>query len=158
MTVNLAKTPEYRSFIQAIKQRIQSSQIKAAIAVNQALLRLYWDLAAQIAEKQREAAWGDGFLAQISQDLKAEFPDMKGFSVRNLKYMRQWFQFWSMGSVIGQQLVAQIPWGHNLVILSKIKILDEAMFYVQKTIQNNWSRSVLSDSQLSSRSSGSDAS
>jgi predicted nuclease of restriction endonuclease-like (RecB) superfamily len=143
MGVNLVKTPEYRTFIQAIKQRIQSSQIKAAIAVNQELLRLYWDLAEQIVEKQREAAWGDGFLAQISQDLKAEFPDMKGFSVRNLKYMRQWFHFWSVGSAIGQQLVAQIPWGHNLVIVSKIKNTDEAMFYVQKTIQNNWSRSVL---------------
>jgi predicted nuclease of restriction endonuclease-like (RecB) superfamily len=143
MGVNLAKTPEYRTFIQAIKQRIQSSQIKAAIAVNQELLRLYWDLAAQIVEKQREAAWGDGFLAQISQDLKAEFPDMKGFSVRNLEGMRQWYRFWSDDSAIALQLVAQIPWGHNLTIVAKIKTPDEAMFYVQKTIQNNWSRSVL---------------
>jgi predicted nuclease of restriction endonuclease-like (RecB) superfamily len=143
MTENLVKTPEYRTFIQAIKQRIQSSQIKAAIAVNQELLRLYWDLAKQMVEKQRETAWGDGFLAQVSRDLKAEFPDMQGFSVRNLKYMRQWFHFWSTGSAIGQQLVAQIPWGHNLVIITKIQNTDEAMFYVQKTIQNNWSRSVL---------------
>jgi predicted nuclease of restriction endonuclease-like (RecB) superfamily len=143
MGINLVKTPEYRTFIQAIKQRIQSSQIKAAIAVNQELLRLYWDLAAQIVEKQREAAWGDGFLAQISQDLKAEFPDMKGFSVRNLEGMRQWYRFWSDDSAIALQVVAQIPWGHNLTIVAKIKNPDEAMFYVQKTIQNNWSRSVL---------------
>jgi predicted nuclease of restriction endonuclease-like (RecB) superfamily len=143
MGINLVKTPEYRTFIQAIKQRIQSSQIKAAIAVNQELLRLYWDLAAQIVEKQREAAWGDGFLAQISQDLKAEFPDMKGFSVRNLEGMRQWYRFWSDDSAIALQVVAQIPWGHNLTIVAKIKTPDEAMFYVQKTIQNNWSRSVL---------------
>jgi len=67
---------------------------------------------------------------------------MKGFSLRNLKYMRQWFLFWSESS-FGQQLVAQIPWGHNLVILGKVKGCDEALFYVNKTIQNNWSRSVL---------------
>jgi predicted nuclease of restriction endonuclease-like (RecB) superfamily len=77
---------------------------------------------------------GDGILAQMSEDLKTEFPDMKGFSVRNLKYMRQWFQFWSSDSAIGQQVVAQIPWGHNLTIVAKIKNTDEAMFYVQKTI------------------------
>jgi predicted nuclease of restriction endonuclease-like (RecB) superfamily len=143
MSINLIKTPEYRTFIQEIKQRIQSSQIKAAIAVNQELLRLYWDLAERMVAKQRAAAWGDGFLAQVSQDLKTEFPDMKGFSVRNLKYMRQWFQFWSSDSAIGQQVVAQIPWGHNLTIVTKIKNTDEAMFYVQQTIQHNWSRSVL---------------
>ena len=67
---------------------------------------------------------------------------MKGFSLRNLKYMRQWFLFWSESS-IGQQLVAQIPWGHNLVILGKVKDCEEAVFYIQKTIQNNWSRAIL---------------
>jgi predicted nuclease of restriction endonuclease-like (RecB) superfamily len=124
-------------------------------AVNQELLHLYWDLAELIVLKQQEATWGDRFLSQMSQDLQAEFPDMKGFSVRNLKYMRQWFQFWSTSVSIGQQVVAQIPWGHNLTIISKVKNVDEALFYVQKTIQNNWSRSVLThqiESQLYLRS------
>lgn len=80
----------------------------------------------------------------MSEDLQKEFPSIKGFSLRNLKYMRQWYQFWSVDLAIGQQLVAQIPWGHNIVIVSKIKKLDEARFYVQKTILNNWSRAVLS--------------
>lgn len=152
------KTDDYKVFIQDIKKRIQTAQIKAAVSVNQEMLCLYWDLAERIVAKQQESAWGDGFLVQMSRDLQTEFPDMKGFSVRNLKYMRQWFQFWSAGSSIGQQLVAQldkpisqqvvgqitqIPWGHNLVIISKIKNNDEAVFYVQKTIQNNWSRVVL---------------
>ena len=137
------ETIEYKAFLQSVKLRIQSAQIKAATAVNQELLRLYWDLAEQIVAKQQESAWGDRFLAQMSQDLKAEFPDMKGFSERNLKYMRQWFQFWSAQSAIRQQLVAQIPWGHNLMIVSKAKSIDEAVFYVQKTIENNWSRAVL---------------
>jgi predicted nuclease of restriction endonuclease-like (RecB) superfamily len=139
----LVKTSEYRSFILEIKQRIQVSQIKAAIAVNQELLLLYWDLAERIVTKQQQAAWGDGFLLQISKDLKTEFPEMKGFSKRNLEGMRQWYQFWVAESAIALQLVAQIPWGHNLTIVTKIKDIDEALFYVQKTIQNNWSRSVL---------------
>jgi predicted nuclease of restriction endonuclease-like (RecB) superfamily len=134
MSENLIKTSEYRAFIQEIKQRIQAAQIKAAIAVNQELLHLYWDLAKQIVMKQQEAAWGDGFLLQMSQDLKAEFPDMKGFSKRNLELMRQWYRFWSERPAIAQQLVSQIPWGHNLAIVSKIKSIDEAVFYVQKTI------------------------
>ena len=134
---------DYGAFIQGIKQRIHSAQIKAVIAVNQELLHLYWDLAERIVIKQRESAWGDGFLAQMSRDLQGEFSEIKGFSLRNLKYMRQWYLFWSTNSAIGQQLVAQIPWGHNLAIISKIKNPDEAIFYVQKTISNYWSRAVL---------------
>lgn len=156
MTQSIIKTEDYLAFIQDIKQRIQGAQIKASVAVNQALLHLYWELAERIVAKQQDSAWGDGFLLQMSRDLQAEFPEIKGFSVRNLKYMRQWFQFWSVGSSIGQQavaqldkpaiaqqLVAQIPWGHNLVIISKIKTTEQALFYVQKIIQNNWSRVVL---------------
>ncbi len=139
----LVKTSEYRSFIREIKQRIQSAQIKAAVSVNQELLHLYWDLAERIVAKQQETAWGDRFLGQMSQDLKIEFPEMKGFSRRNLEFMRQWYRFWAAESVIAKQVVSQIPWGHNLVIIGKIKNIEEAVFYVQKTIQNNWSRSVL---------------
>lgn len=143
MSESLVKTSEYKTFIQEIKRRIQAAQIKAAIAVNQELLCLYWDLAEQIVLKQQQAVWGDGFLLQMSKDLKAEFPEMKGFSKRNLEGMLQWYRFWRAEPTIALQLVAQIPWGHNLTIVAKIKNIDEAMFYVQKTIVNNWSRSVL---------------
>jgi predicted nuclease of restriction endonuclease-like (RecB) superfamily len=137
MSEKLVKNTEYRSFIQEVKQRIQSAQIKAAISVNQELLQLYWELAERIVEKQQATRWGDRFLAELSRDLKAEFPEMKGFSVRNLKYVRQWFKFWSADSSIGQQLVAQIPWGHNLVIITKASSVEEATFYIQKTILNS---------------------
>ncbi len=163
------KTTEYREFIREIKSRIQSAQLKAAVSVNQELLRLYWDLADRIIARQKASEWGDGILVQISHDLQSEFPDMKGFSRRNLELMRQWYRFWAgtnaiaqqavsqlEKSAIGQQAVAQsdsalyvqqrflqIPWGHNLVIISKIKDQGEALFYVQQTIQNNWSRAVL---------------
>jgi len=134
---------EYRVFIQDIKQRIHGAQIKAASAVNRELLQLYWDLAERIVAKQREAAWGDGFLARASRDLQDEFPGVKGFSERNLKYMRQWYLFWATDTTIGQQLVAQIPWGHNLLIVSKARSIDEAAFYVRQTLRHNWSRAVL---------------
>jgi len=146
MKDNFIITDDYKQFIQHIKQTIQNAQIKAAVSVNRELLNLYWSMGKQIVEKQKQTKWGSGFIAKMSRDLKSEFPEMKGFSVRNLKYIRQWFVFYYSKNAIGQQLVAQltqIPWGHNITIISKCKNTDEAIFYVQKTIQNNWSRSVL---------------
>jgi predicted nuclease of restriction endonuclease-like (RecB) superfamily len=102
------KTTEYKEFIREIKIRIQSAQLKAAVSVNQTMLQLYWDLAERIIVRQQASAWGDGILVQISRDLQSEFPDMKGFSVRNLKYMRKWYRFWSVTNAIGQQAVAQL--------------------------------------------------
>ncbi len=137
---------DYKVFLKEIKSRIASSQIKAAIAVNEELLRLYWDLGGMILEKQKVSSWGDGLLAQISADLKSEFQNIQGFSVRNLKYMRQWFLFWNIDNQIGQQLVAQIfkiPWGHHIAIIAKIKNIEEAVFYLQKTVEHSYSRSVL---------------
>jgi predicted nuclease of restriction endonuclease-like (RecB) superfamily len=144
----LVRDADYSAFLKDVKKRIQSAQIKAAVRVNQELLGLYWDLGEQIIEKQREAKWGDGFLEQMSRDLLTAFPEMKGFSHRNLKLMRQWVAFWnSIGqqavAQIAQQLVSQIPWGHNQLIMNKISGCDEALFYVRKTIENNWSRAVL---------------
>jgi len=139
----LQQDKDYSAFLAELKSRIKSSQIKAAVSVNRELIGLYWELAEKIVEKQKSSQWGDGLLAQMSKDLQDEFPDMKGFSLRNLKYIRQWYLFWADGDAIGQQLVAQIPWGQNLLIVSKSKNQEEALFYVQKTIENNWSRAVL---------------
>ena len=143
MISSIVKTDDYKAFIRDIKQRIQTAQIKAAVTVNQELLRLYWNMAERMVAKQEQTQWGDGFIKQMSIDLHEEFPGMKGFSERNLKYIRQWYQFFRKSDSIGQQLVAQIPWGHNIAILSKCKNTVEAIFYIQKTIQNNWSRAVL---------------
>ncbi len=159
--IKLVRNADYSAFLKDVKQRIQSAQIKAAVRVNQELLTLYWDLGEQIIEKQREAKWGDGFLEQMSRDLLADFPELKGFSKRNLELMRQWVCFWNpIGpQVVAQiakqvasqlssnesvrQLVAQIPWWHNILIIQKIEDFSEALFYVRKTIENNWSRAVL---------------
>ena len=162
---DLLRSNDYRQWIVSVKARIQSSQIKAAIAVNRELLELYWYLGEQIIEKQQSAKWGDGFLEQMSRDLRAEFPQIKGFSRRNLFYMRKWVSFWTGSEPVMQQAAAQapaivqqvaaqlvkpenpllfqIPWGHNLLLLDKLPSPADALFYVQKTIEHNWSRAVL---------------
>lgn len=140
-----ATHPAYAQWLAQLKTRFRQVQIKAAVAVNTELLQFYWALGADIAAQQAQAQWGSGFLAQLSQDLMREFPGVKGFSLRNLKYIRQWHAFWQ-SSAMGQQAVAQlttIPWGHNLAIVSKCPGPAQALFYVQQTRAHNWSRAVL---------------
>lgn len=134
---------DYSAWLKEIKNKVRTVQLKAAVKVNFEMLNFYWELGADIAEKQAAAKWGDGFISKLSHDLMAEFPDMKGFSKRNLELIRKWFCFWSVQDEIAKQLATQIPWWHNVVIITKTKNTDEALFYVQKTIQNNWSRAVL---------------
>ena len=141
---------DYKDWLQNLKEKIQQSQIKAAIQVNSELLRLYWQIGKDIVEKQAQAKWGDGFLQTLSADLCKEFPTIKGFSYRNLKSIRQWYLFYNQLDIIGKQLVSQlevslfsIPWGHHIMIMQRCKNTQEALFYVHKTIENHWSRSVL---------------
>lgn len=151
------------------KNRIQSAQIKAALHVNRELLLLYWQLGRDIAEKQQHAAWGEGLIPRFAKDLKAAFPMLTGFSQRNLFYIRKFYLFYQSSALpsptvaaispdpIVQQLAAQlhvfdteqfaffvsVPWGHHQIILDKCKTTPEAIFYLKKTVQNNWSREAL---------------
>ena len=154
---------EYKIWLESLKNKFRSSQIKASIKVNTTLLEFYWDLGEQIVQKQEEYKWGSGFLEKLSRDLSAEFVDVKGFSYTNVKNIRQWFVFWQqlMGELKttkSQQLVGEsgvdktkqavsqilmIPWGHNITIVQKCKNIDEAIYYVQNTLKNGISRSVL---------------
>lgn len=163
------RTDEYRKWFGKIEHDIRRSQIKAVVKVNQGLLRLYWQMGCEIVEKQRQTRWGDGFLERLSMDLLVEFPKMKGFSLRNLKYIRQWYLFYCQDDVIGKQLVSQlsspafqqveeiffsIPWGHHVMILQRCKEVNSAWFYIRNTVENNWSRSTLGwqiDSRLHRR-------
>jgi predicted nuclease of restriction endonuclease-like (RecB) superfamily len=143
---NALHNSEYKSWLKNLKQKVIQVQLKAAVQVNTTLLQFYWELGEEIILKQAQSNWGDGFLKQLSQDLMAEFPEMKGFSERNLKYVRQWVMFYRQDSAIGQQAVAQlvqIPWGHNIKIISCCQSVNEALYYVQNTLENGWSRSVL---------------
>ena len=137
------KTNQYNKWLEAIKRKIKSAQLKAAVSVNTQLIELYWDLAKDIVSKQQEANWGDGVLEQLSTDLKLSFPDINGFSRRNLYAIRQWHLFYNTVSEFVPQPVAQIPWGHNRLIISKIKNTKEALFYCKATAENGWSREQL---------------
>ncbi|MCB9097804.1 PDDEXK nuclease domain-containing protein [Aliarcobacter butzleri] len=142
---------EYKVWLESLKNKFRTSQIKASIKVNTTLLEFYWDLGEQIVQKQEAHTWGSGFLEKLSHDLSAEFPDIKGFSRRNLEHIRQWYQFWQqavsqMESENTKQAVSQIrmiPWGHNIAIIQKCKNIEEAIYYVQNTLKNGISRNVL---------------
>lgn len=152
--MTLASNSDFNSWVSQLKKDIRTTQIKAAIRVNSELLRLYWRMGADICEKQKSASWGDGWLRELSRELIMEFPDMKGFSYRNLQYIKQWYSFYNEHIINVQQLVAQIdeetffsvPWGHHLYILTQCKDVDKAIFYLNKTIELGWSRAVLLNS------------
>ena len=140
------KHTEYINWVNELKTLIQRTQIKASISVNRELMSLYWTIGKSISEKVNTANWGSSVVEELSKDLKEEFPNQKGFSRSNLFSMKKWFEFYSQSDIDTekiQQLVGQIPWGHNVVIISKSKNIEEAIFYSNKTIENNWSRSVL---------------
>jgi len=122
---------------------LKNVALKAAVAVNSQLMKVYWELGQEIVQKQKEAQWGDAILEQLSIDLKISFPNINGFSKRNLYAIRQWYLFYSQQFTFVPQAVAQIPWGHNKLIISQTKNLDEALFYAQTTIENGWSRDQL---------------
>lgn len=154
MKYNLMHDKNYKAWLADIKTRIRGAQLKAAVAVNTQLLEFYWELGADIVEKQKNAKWGDGLIKQLSRDLMSEFPEMKGFSRTNLMYIKKWCVFYSGSNLIVPQPVGQtsggslagifhIPWGHNREIITSCKSVKEALFYVYNTVKYNWSRSVL---------------
>jgi predicted nuclease of restriction endonuclease-like (RecB) superfamily len=121
MNQSLTKNKNYSAWLKELKNKVRLVQIKAAVKVNSELLQFYWELGQDILDKQKNAKWGDGFLKQLSVDLSSEFPDMKGFSKRNLELIRQWYVFYGQKNLIAKQAVSQlvrIPWGHNIVITS----------------------------------------
>jgi predicted nuclease of restriction endonuclease-like (RecB) superfamily len=147
--MSLIINSEYKTWLSELKNKIRSTQIKAAMAVNATLIEFYWELGKMIAEKQ--TAWGTQFLETLSKDLRNEFPDMEGFSVTNLKYCRLFYNYFLNSHQVGddlqvieKQLVIKIPWGHTKLIIGKIKDHQEAQFYIQQTIENGWSRDILS--------------
>lgn len=134
---------EYKNWIKSLKSKVHTVRTKVALTITSQILELYWDIGKDISEKQNNSYWGSKLIEQVAVDLKNEFPDMKGFSRRNLYAMRQWYKFYSVKYPFVPQCVAQIPWGHNRLIISKVKNIDEAEFYCNETINNNWDRDTL---------------
>ncbi|MCU0286405.1 MAG: DUF1016 N-terminal domain-containing protein [Acidobacteria bacterium] len=134
MPKELVDSQDYKNWLTEIKSTIKKAQIKASLSVNSTLIELYWNLGEKIVEKQRNASWGDSIIEKLAWDLKWEFPQITGFSRRNLYAIKQWYLFYSEKFKKVPQVVAQIPWGHNRLIVSKIKDIDRAMFYSQAKI------------------------
>ena len=137
-----APLPGYEEFFAALKQRIRSAQVRAALSVNRELVLLYWSIGKDILERQDREGWGAKVIDRLARDLNRDFPDVTGFSARNLKYMRAFAETWPDKEFV-QQVVAQLPWGHQLRILDMVKNGAEREWYVSQTIQNGWSRNVL---------------
>lgn len=145
----------YKKWLLELKIKFGQAQIKAAVKVNNTLMEFYWEFGADIVAKQKNAAWGSGFLQQLSKDLIKEFPDIKGFSYENIRQIKRWYLFYqsensnlvtSCYQIENKEKVKelfQIPWGQNIVIISKCKTIEEALFYVTHTIKYGWSRAVL---------------
>ena len=133
---------DYAKFLADIKTRIRSAQTRAALSVNSELVLLYWQIGNDILERQDEQGWGAKVIASLSHDLSHEFPQMKGFSSRNLKYMRGFAVAYPDEAFV-QEVLAQITWYHNITLLSKAKDSKEREWYIRQTIQQGWSRNVL---------------
>src|SRR3989442_1600071 len=143
MTDTGALIPEgYDEFLRGLKERIRTAQVRAALAVNRELVLLYWRIGQDILERQRQSGWGSRVIDRLAVDLRHAFPEMSGFSPRNLKYMRAFAEAYPEEQFV-QQVVAQLPWGHNVRILDYVKDPAGREWYVRQTIQHGWSRNVL---------------
>jgi predicted nuclease of restriction endonuclease-like (RecB) superfamily len=133
---------DYDNFLNSLKERVRAARLRASLAVNRELVLLYWGIGRDILARQKEQGWGARIIDRLAADLRQEFPEVTGFSPRNLKYMRALAEAWPEEAIV-QQLVAQLPWGHNVRILDCVKNAAEREWYIRQTIQNGWSRNVL---------------
>ena len=168
MEALFAKDKAYAQWLRELKSRIRQCQIKASVLVNTEMLKLYWSIGADIVDRQEKHGWGAGVIPQLSHDLKEEFPDTQGYSERNLREMRRFYVFYTQDTIRHQvgaeldsiqnvallsenkivettvtgaaSLLFSIPWRHHTEIMSRTNSVNEALFYLGKTIENGWSR------------------
>src|SRR5207244_4329870 len=132
----------YDDFLHDLKERIRVAQVRAALAVNRELVLLYWEIGRDILARQQQHGWGARVVDRLASDLHHAFPEVRGFSPRNLKYMRAFAEAWSDEPIV-QAVLAQITWYHNITLLEKLKAPEERLWYVRQTIQHGWSRNVI---------------
>jgi predicted nuclease of restriction endonuclease-like (RecB) superfamily len=142
MTDLISNSKSYQDLLARLKSQIRTAQVRAAVAVNQELVLLYWGIGKEILQRQASEGWGSKVVDRLAQDLHSEFPDIKGLSRTNLLYMRAFAETWPDESIV-QQVVGRIPWGHNVRLLDLVKSPEERVWYVEQTIQNGWSRNIL---------------
>jgi len=135
----LLNSNEYLSIVGDIKSKIRNARLRAVLSANKELILLYWNIGKVINAKSK---WGNKFIDNLAKDIKLEFPDITGFSVRNLKYMAKFNSVYPLLEIV-QRTVAQLPWRHNIVLMEKIKDKNERDWYIAKTLKDGWSRDIL---------------
>ncbi len=141
--VRLTEPPAgYAAWLTELKIRIHTAQQRATLAVNRELVLLYWQIGRDILARQAEQGWGAKVIERLAEDLRLAFPEMKGFSPRNLKYMRAFAQAWPDEAIV-QEALAQLPWYHHLALLDKLPNPETRRWYAAKAIEHNWSRNIL---------------
>lgn len=135
-------TQDYKTLFTEIKTRIRSAQYEALKAVNKELISLYWDIGKMIVEKQKDESWGKSIVEKLSEDLRKEFPEMKGFSARNIFYMRDFYLEYNKNEKL-QSMIAEIGWTHNLIIFSKCTDNLQREFYIRMTRRFGWTTRLL---------------
>lgn len=133
---------EYSTWLVDLKKRIREAQTRAVLSVNRELILLYWQIGQEILDRQENQGWGAKVIERLAEDLRREFPEMKGFSTSNLKYMK-FFAGQCPERTIGQQAVDQLPWGHIIVLITKISDYNEREWYARAAIEHGWSRNIL---------------
>ena len=156
---------EYVEWVADVKHRYRQSQIRASVRVNTTMLEFYWSVGRDLVRMRAEERWGTGVVKQFALDMRQAFPNETGFSYTNVKYMKQWYSFYSVRVEKGQRLIGlidekeksqrvvgqlempelfgRVPWGHHIDIVSRCETIDEALFYIKNDIDGGWSRPVL---------------
>lgn len=132
----------YASLLAELKERIRTARLKAAVAVNQELILLYWSIGRDILARQNAEGWGARIVDRLASDLRRDFPEMTGLSPRNLKYMRAFAEAFPDQAIV-QQVAARLPWGHSIKLIEAVKSIDERLWYARQAAEHGWSRSVL---------------
>ena len=133
---------DYGAMLADIKQRVLTQRLRVVIAANAAMIELYWDIGRTILDRQRNAGWGAKVIDRLSADLREAYPDMQGFSPRNLKYMRAFAAAWPDAAIV-QRIAAQLPWRQNMVLLDRLDYLGTRLWYGQRALEQGWSRDIL---------------
>jgi predicted nuclease of restriction endonuclease-like (RecB) superfamily len=138
----LSEAKEYMELLDGLKENVKNAQIRAALSVNRELVLLYWRIGKNLLESQQNSKWGADIIGHLAKDLHHTFPEMKGFSRRNLQYMRRFAEIWKDEQFV-QATPAQITWYHNCTLLDKVKDLPALEWYIRQTVESGWSRDVL---------------
>ena len=135
--------PGYAAVLADLKQRIQAAQSRAALAVNREMIALYWHVGRTVVERQTKSGWGESVVERLAHDLRQAFPDLAGFSPRNIWRMRAFYVAWSALQKKLPQPVAELPWGHNILLLEKLARVEDRLWYAERTHEHGWSRAAL---------------